>query len=123
MVSCSDGPNGLITKYGWQTQKDVKKFPYIGGVEAVGGWNSPNVSAVSHHRASNRYRVLTTVQCGTCWSATYNGRTINILAVDHSAAGLNIALDAMNDLTNGQAVFLGRVDATVAQVPISNCGL
>ncbi|RKU41921.1 hypothetical protein DL546_001582 [Coniochaeta pulveracea] len=103
VVSCSDGPNGLITKYGWQTQKDVKKFPYIGGVEAVGGWNSPN--------------------CGTCWSATYNGRTINILAVDHSAAGLNIALDAMNDLTNGQAVFLGRVDATVAQVPISNCGL
>lgn len=43
-VSCSDGANGLITKYGWQTQKQVKKFPYIGGVQAVAGWNSPSVS-------------------------------------------------------------------------------
>lgn len=63
------------------------------------------------------------MQCGTCWSATYNGKTIYILAVDHAAAGLNIALDAMNDLTNGQAVFLGRIDAAVAQVDVSNCGL
>jgi len=29
----------------------------------------------------------------------------------------------MNDLTNGQAVFLGRVEADVAQVDLSNCGL
>jgi uncharacterized protein YqjF (DUF2071 family) len=43
-VSCSDGANGLITRYGWQTQKQVKKFPYIGGVQAVAGWNSPSVS-------------------------------------------------------------------------------
>jgi hypothetical protein len=43
--------------------------------------------------------------------------------VDKSVAGLNIALDAMNDLTNGQAVFLGRVEADVAQVDVSNCGL
>ncbi|KAH8909154.1 SnodProt1 [Coniochaeta sp. PMI_546] len=103
VVACSDGPNGLETKYGWQTQSQVSRFPYIGGVEAVAGWNSPS--------------------CGTCWSATYNGKTIYILAVDHAASGLNIALDAMNDLTNGQAVFLGRVDAAVAQVDLSNCGL
>ncbi|KAJ9133199.1 hypothetical protein NKR19_g9148 [Coniochaeta hoffmannii] len=103
VVACSDGPNGLETKYHWTKQSDVSRFPYIGGVEAVGGWNSPS--------------------CGTCWSATYNGKTIYILAVDHSAAGLNIALDAMNDLTNGQAVFLGRVEADVAQVDLSNCGL
>ncbi len=103
VVSCSDGANGLITRYGWQTQGQVARFPYIGGVEAVAGWNSPS--------------------CGTCWSASYNGKTIYILAVDHAATGLNIALDAMNDLTNGQAVALGRVDATVAQVDVSNCGL
>lgn len=42
-VSCSDGENGLITTYGWDTQSEVAGFPYIGGVEAVGGWNSPNV--------------------------------------------------------------------------------
>ena len=81
----------------------MRRFPYIGGAQAVAGWGSPN--------------------CGTCWSATYNGKRIHILAVDRAAAGLNIGLAAMNDLTNGQAVFLGRVDATVAQVPISNCGL
>lgn len=42
-VSCSDGANGLITKYGWQTQGQIRNFPYIGGVDAVGGWNSPSV--------------------------------------------------------------------------------
>ena len=102
-VSCSDGANGLITRYGWQTQGDVARFPYIGGAAAVDGWNSPS--------------------CGTCWSASWNGKTIYILAIDRSADGLNIALDAMNDLTNGQAVALGRVDATVSQVAASNCGL
>jgi hypothetical protein len=102
-VSCSDGANGLITRYGWQTQQQVSKFPYIGGSDSIPGWNSAN--------------------CGTCWSATYNGKTIYILAIDHAGSGLNIALDAMNDLTNGNAVALGRVDATVAQVDVSNCGL
>jgi hypothetical protein len=102
-VACSDGTNGVMWKYNWRVQGDVKGFPYIGGAQAISGWNSPN--------------------CGTCWEATYNGRTIRILAIDHTAAGLNIGLTAMNDLTNGQAVALGRVDAQVTQVPISNCGL
>lgn len=65
----------------------------------------------------------TSSKCGTCWSATYQGKTIHILAVDHSAAGLNIALTAMDELTNGQAEALGRVDAEVSQVPASECGL
>ncbi|KAK0636374.1 Cerato-platanin [Bombardia bombarda] len=102
-VACSDGINGLTTRYGWQTQDQVSHFPYIGGAEAVEDWNSPN--------------------CGTCWSATYNGKTVYILAIDHTKSGLNIALDAMNDLTNGNAVQFGIVDATVSQVPPSNCGL
>ncbi|KAK1770690.1 eliciting plant response-like protein [Phialemonium atrogriseum] len=103
VVSCSDGANGLMTKYGWQKQSNITRFPFIGGVEAVASWNSPS--------------------CGTCWSATYNGRTIYVLAIDHAAAGLNIALDAMNNLTNGQAVSLGRVDAVVSQVDLKDCGL
>jgi hypothetical protein len=45
------------------------------------------------------------------------------LAVDHSAAGFNIGLDAMNALTNGNAVQYGRVDATASQVAVKNCGL
>ncbi|KAL7926143.1 Epl1 protein [Trichoderma austrokoningii] len=103
VVSCSDGANGLITRYHWQTQGQIPRFPYIGGVQAVAGWNSPN--------------------CGTCWQLTYNGKTIYVLAIDHTAAGFNIGLDAMNALTNGNAVQYGRVDATASQVAVSNCGL
>ncbi|EFW99471.1 epl1 protein [Grosmannia clavigera kw1407] len=103
VVSCSDGTNGLITRYGWQTQGSVSKFPYIGGADAIAGWNSAN--------------------CGTCWQLTYNGRSINVLAIDHAGSGFNIAQAAMNDLTNGQAASLGRIDATATQVAVSNCGL
>ncbi|KAL1621313.1 hypothetical protein SLS56_009253 [Neofusicoccum ribis] len=102
-VSCSDGVNGLITKYGWQTQGAVSKFPYIGGSDTIAGWGSAN--------------------CGKCYSLTYNGKTINVLAIDHAGSGFNIAQAAMNDLTNGQAAALGRIDATTAEVPLSNCGL
>ncbi|KAF2025384.1 heat-stable 19 kDa antigen precursor [Setomelanomma holmii] len=102
-VSCSDGANGLITKYGWQTQGAVAKFPYIGGYQGVEGWNS--------------------AQCGTCYGITYNGKTIYVLAIDHTANGFNLATPAMDDLTNGQAVALGRIDAQYAQVDVSNCGL
>ncbi|KAL2268893.1 hypothetical protein VTJ83DRAFT_3739 [Remersonia thermophila] len=103
VVSCSDGHNGLITRFGWQTQGQIPSFPYIGGAQAVGGWNSPS--------------------CGTCWAATYNGRTVHILAVDRASNGLNIGLRAMNDLTNGRAVELGRIDADVRQVALSSCGI
>ena len=102
-VACSDGINGLIWKYGWQKQGDVKNFPFIGGSSAIGGWNS--------------------AQCGTCWSASWNGKTIYVLAIDHAGDGLNLGLRAMNELTNGHAVELGAVDAVVNQVPIGNCGL
>ena len=101
-VSYSDGPNGLLTR-GFSTFGSLPGFPNIGGAAAVGGWNSPN--------------------CGTCWRLTYQGRSINVLAIDHAGAGFNIALTAMNTLTNGQAVNLGRIDATATQVAASNCGL
>ncbi|KAF5683596.1 eliciting plant response [Fusarium denticulatum] len=102
-VACSDGKNGLITRYKWKTQGQIPKFPYIGGAQAVAGWNSPN--------------------CGTCWKLTYKGKSINVLAIDHTDSGFNISPAAMNALTNNQAVKLGRVDATATQVAISNCGL
>ncbi|TPX09384.1 uncharacterized protein E0L32_009428 [Thyridium curvatum] len=102
-VSCSDGEHGLITRYGWQTQGQIPHFANIGGSDSIPSWNSPN--------------------CGTCWQLSYNGQSIFILAIDHAAAGFNIALDAMNKLTNGQAVALGRVEANAVQVDVSNCGL
>ncbi|KAF2277953.1 heat-stable 19 kDa antigen precursor, partial [Westerdykella ornata] len=100
-VSCSDGENGLITRYGWQTQGQIPNFPYIGGFQGIAGWNSP--------------------QCGTCWAVTYKGKTINVLAVDHTANGFNIAKRAMDELTGGNAVQFGRVDAQAVQVVASQC--
>ncbi|TKA68289.1 hypothetical protein B0A55_04293 [Friedmanniomyces simplex] len=102
-VSCSDGVNGLITKYGWQTQGAIPDFPYIGGSDTIAGWNSPS--------------------CGECFAVTWNGRTIHMLAIDHTATGLNMAEEAMNDLTGGQAVFLGRIDGAVVVVDVGLCGV
>ena len=89
---------------GFTTFGSLPTFSNIGGAGAVAGWNSPN--------------------CGSCWKLTYNGTSINVLAVDHSAAGtFNIALTALNKLTHNQAVFLGRVNAQATQVASSVCGL
>ena len=101
-VACSDGANGMLTK-GFSTFGSLPHFPNIGGAAAIAGWNSAS--------------------CGTCWRLTYNGRSINVLAVDHANSGFNIALEAMNTLTNGQAQALGRIDATATQVAASACGL
>ena len=102
-VSCSDGANGLTTRYGWQTQDRIPNFPHIGGSSTIAGWNSP--------------------QCGQCFAVTYLNRTVHILAIDRAASGLNIGEKAMDELTDNQAVQLGRVEADVTGVASSNCGL
>ncbi|KAH7115101.1 heat-stable 19 kDa antigen precursor [Dendryphion nanum] len=101
VVSCSDGSNGLITRFGWQTQGQIPSYPYIGGYQGVAGWNSP--------------------QCGTCYGVTYNQKTIYVLAIDHTANGFNIGKQALDDLTNGNAEQFGRVEAQYVQVENSNC--
>ncbi len=103
-VSCSNGPHGLVPQ-GFPTFGSLPSFPNIGGAAAVAGFDS--------------------AQCGTCWQLTYagTGKSINVLAIDHAGAGFNIALEAMNTLTDGQGVFLGRIDADVQQVDASKCGL
>lgn len=100
-VSCSDGSNGLITRYNWQTQGQIPRFPYVGGMEGI-QWNSP--------------------QCGTCWQLTVNQRAITVLAIDHAAAGFNIGSEAMNALVPG-GVEAGRVDAQAQRVHIGQCGI
>ncbi len=101
-VACSDGANGLLTK-GFSTFGSLPHFPNIGGAAAIAGWNSSS--------------------CGTCWQLTYKGKSINVLAIDHTDDGFNIAEAALNTLTNNQAEQLGRIDATVKQVSASSCGL
>lgn len=105
-VACSDGPNGLLTR-GFTTFGSLPNFPLIGGAPAVTGYDSPG--------------------CGTCWELTYvNAQgistSINILAID-VATDYNIALEAMNELTDNQATFLGRVPVTAISVAPSACGL
>ncbi|THG98976.1 hypothetical protein EW026_g3301 [Hermanssonia centrifuga] len=101
-VACSDGPNGMLTK-GYTTFGSLPGFSNIGGAAVVGGWDS--------------------AECGTCWQLTYNGNTINVLAIDSTLTGFNIALGAMNRLTNNEGVFLGRINAQAQQVAGTACGL
>jgi len=100
-VACSNGKNGLVTK-GFTTFGSLPAFPHIGGVQGV-SWNS--------------------TQCGSCWALTYKGTTIKVLAVDFAASGFNIAQKALDELTGGQAVALGKVSVTATEVPSSECGL
>ncbi|KAM5352572.1 hypothetical protein ACJ41O_005294 [Fusarium nematophilum] len=102
-VSCSDGANGMMTRYGWKTQGDAPKGIYVGGNHAIAGWNSPS--------------------CGLCYRLEYKGKKIHVIGIDHAGSGFNIGLDALNALTNGQAVKLGRVDAKVFKTDVKNCGL
>ncbi|KAF8162815.1 Cerato-platanin-domain-containing protein [Crassisporium funariophilum] len=106
-VACSNGPNGLITR-GYTTFGSLPKFPYIGGVPSIAGWNSPS--------------------CGSCWKLTYTNaqgvlKTVNILGIDVATPNYNIGLTAMNELTNGEAISLGRVDITAVKVAPYVCGL
>lgn len=101
-VECSTGSNGLLTR-NFTTFGSLPTFPFIGGAQAVEGFNSAN--------------------CGTCWSLTFNGTSVKILAIDHAGSGFNIGENAMNNLTNGQAVELGLVQATAKQLNASDCGL
>ena len=101
-VSCSNGPNGLLTK-GFTTFGSLPTFPNIGAAAAVTGFNSP--------------------ECGSCWKLTYNGTSVTVTAMDHAGDGFNLSLESMNTLTNGQAVSLGVVDATVESLDPSACGM
>ena len=48
---------------------------------------------------------------------------MTVLAVDHAAVGFNIGRGAMNELTGGRAVEVGKVDAQWVEVGRNVCGL
>ena len=104
-VSCSTGSNGLINK-GFMTFGDVIDFPNIAGSSIVTGWNSPN--------------------CVSCFQLTWpnNGKSIYVLVIDTAAEGFNLSEEAMNDLTGGEAVKLGRINNVNAiEVDRTHCGI
>ncbi|KAL0575661.1 hypothetical protein V5O48_006317 [Marasmius crinis-equi] len=105
-VACSDGENGLASRF--PTFGSVPGFPHIGAADAVGGFNSPN--------------------CGACFQVTYTNsqgttRSIKVVAIDHAGSGFNVAQAAMDELTGGQAVALGRIDVQSQRLSPSDCGL
>ncbi|THH06390.1 hypothetical protein EW145_g4119 [Phellinidium pouzarii] len=100
-VSCSDGPEGLESRF--PTFGSVPTFPNIGGASAIAGWGSAS--------------------CGTCWSLSYQGATIFVTAIDHADDGFNLSEEALNTLTDGNAVFDGAVQVDAVQVDASLCGL
>lgn len=91
-----------MTRYGWETQADIPTFPFIGGVAGI-SHNSPD--------------------CGKCYRIQYQENSIAVLAIDSSSSGINLGLNAMDALTNGQGEELGRVEATVTAVDVSECGI
>lgn len=65
--------------------------------------------------------------CGTCWELSFtppnkpSGKVV-VLAIDQAGPGtFNIAHRAMDMLTNNQADFYGRVNATAVRVAANEC--
>ena len=100
-VACSNGANGLVGKF--PTFGSLPTFPNVGGVYAVGAWNSP--------------------ECGSCWELTYGGNTIYVTAIDTVYSGFDLSLAAMNKLTNGQGQQFSSINVQSTQVAESFCGL
>ncbi|CUS14168.1 unnamed protein product [Tuber aestivum] len=102
-LACSDGPNGLYTK-GYQTLSSLPRFPRVGSIETIPGWNSPN--------------------CGKCYKVTYTatGASINMIGVDAAASGIVMSLGALDELTGGLGEELGRVNVTYVETAGTDCG-
>ena len=99
-VACSDGSNGLATRY--ETLGSLPRFPNIGAAPAIKSWNSPN--------------------CGSCWELTFGNTSIYLLAVDKGNEYIS-SKKAMDTLTGGNAVKLGIINVTAERVSASKCGL
>ncbi|EJC99990.1 extracellular small protein 1 [Fomitiporia mediterranea MF3/22] len=102
-VSCSTGPNGLSGRF--PTFGNLPTFPNIGGSSSIAGFGS--------------------AECGSCWQLTFpdTGVTITVTAMDHAGDGFNLSQEALDTLTNGNAVQDGVIQVNAVQVDKSQCGL
>ncbi|CAF1558914.1 unnamed protein product, partial [Didymodactylos carnosus] len=107
-VACSDGLNGLISKYGYNSVAPL--YPYVMAMSGV-SWNSP--------------------QCGTCWKITNEatGTSVNIAVIDGAGsvdgygAHFDISPDAFNQLDSGSGAGMaaGHMIVQYEQVDTSSC--
>lgn len=104
-VACSDGANGLMTKYKVSTL--ARWFPNVGAA-SFAHWNSP--------------------ECGSCYKLTHsNGKTIFITVVDMCgtqrgyAAHFDISPAAFRQLGGAAGVAAGSFSVTYQKVAAGQC--
>lgn len=102
-VSCSTGFTGLASQF--PTFGDLPTFPNIGGASVIAGFGS--------------------AECGSCWQLTFptTGKSINVTAIDHAGDGFNLSQEALDTLTNGNAVAVGVIQVNAVELDRSACGL
>ncbi|KAI9353007.1 Cerato-platanin [Zopfochytrium polystomum] len=74
---------------------------YAASANLAGLWNSPN--------------------CGSCYSLSYNGKTVYVVAIDACGDGFLVSTEGLDALTGGKAVELGGVTADAQPVDKTNC--
>ncbi|KAF9009507.1 Cerato-platanin-domain-containing protein [Cyathus striatus] len=107
-VACSNGNNGLTTRFGYTTMGDVPSFPYVaaGPVNLGFGWNSS--------------------QCGSCWSLTYTSpnthvaKTISVTIID-AASTFALSQDAYVALSGSDGLAAGHVDVEATKLGDNPC--
>ena len=100
-VACSNGENGLGTKY--KTFGSIPSYPFIGGVYYdIPGSSSPN--------------------CGSCWIITNpaTGLSIQMTSIDSSDVGFDLTTQAFSDLTNGD-LTVQEIDVVAKKLSASPC--
>ena len=100
-VACSN----KLFSVGFPSFGTIPTFPNIGGSSVVTGFNAP--------------------QCVTCWKLTLSKNSVFVIVIDTAGEGFNLSEEAMNTLTDGQAVKLGRVSGVnaVQMDSIEHCGI
>jgi hypothetical protein len=84
----------------WKVQEDAVGFI---GIRAIKGFSS--------------------AKCFSCWRLDYGDKHISLLAIDSTDSGFVLSLNAMQSLTDGQALELVRIDVHATEVDVSNCGI
>lgn len=100
--ACSDGKNGLLNR-NFTSSGQLPTFPAIGASYKISGWNSTS--------------------CGSCWTLTYEEKSVNFLAIDHATTGFITSKSLMDRLTGNRAEKLGRIDVGYTNANSSACGM
>ncbi|OSX57071.1 hypothetical protein POSPLADRAFT_1082323, partial [Postia placenta MAD-698-R-SB12] len=82
-VACYGAAGSGISTEPVETFGALPAFPFIGGAALAAGWAA--------------------AACGTCWELAYARYTVAVLVIDHASAGLNISVEAFDQLHGGTA--------------------